>query len=412
MALIIGNKTLDYQQVKSINLDESKNHIPTNEYKTIKFCQEWMSGKTAFRVNTSGTTGKPRQITITRDHMITSAQSTGKTFGLEKGDSALVCLSTDHIAGIMMLVRGFELGLKLTVIPPTSDPLKDFPDNIRFDFTAFVPLQLHTIIKESPEKISILNKMKAIIVGGASVNDSLEKKVQIIKAPVYNTYGMTETASHIAIRRLNGPDRSAFYKIMDGVEIGIDQRNCLKIKSANNKWLITNDLVEISPPTGPPLTPSPPESEKRGIGETEKRGRQFTDSPIHPFIDSVRNNGGGGFRGAAFKWLGRIDNIINSGGVKVQVEKVEAALETVMTKLKHSNRLFVTGLPHPALGKTVAVVFEGKSFSREKKEKIKKALSQVLSKYEIPRYFYYLNKFKETPSGKIDIKKNTSVATI
>ena len=395
MNLIINNKTFDYQQVKSINLDESKNHIPINEYKTIKFCKEWMSGKTAFRINTSGSTGKPRQITITRDQMIASAHLTGKTFGLEKGDSALVCLSIDHIAGIMMLVRGFELGLKLTVIPPASDPLKDFPDNTRFDFAAFVPLQLHTIINESPEKIGILNKMKAIIVGGASVNNSLEKEVQIIKAPVYNTYGMTETASHIAIRRLNGPDRSAFYTVMDGVEIGIDQRNCLKIKSANKKWLITNDLVES-------LTPSlPVGSWQKAVGK-----KKLAILPTAHCQLPTWDLGGAGGAAFAFKWLGRIDNIINSGGVKVQVEKVEATLETVLTKLKHSNRLFVTGLPHPALGKTVAVVFEGKSFSREKEEKIKKALSQVLNKYEIPRYFYYLNKFKETPSGKIDTKKN------
>ena len=140
--------------------------------------------------------------------MITSAHWTGQALGLQPGDRALVCLSVTYIAGMMMLVRGFELGLHLTVIAPVSRPLAAFRPTEHFDFTAMVPLQLHATLHGNAHERTILDAMKAVLIGGAPVSLALEEQLQQLQAPLYHTYGMTETVSHIALRRLNGPQRS------------------------------------------------------------------------------------------------------------------------------------------------------------------------------------------------------------
>ena len=330
--------------------------IPTSEYeqKVINFCENWLGGQQNFILKTSGSTGEPKPIKLTRNQMIASAKLTGKTFGLEIGDTALVCLNVEYIAGIMMLVRGMELSLKLIIVEPSGNPFNHLEYH-KFDFLAFVPLQLQNVLIEE-KNIEILNKAKAIIVGGAAVNEVLENKIQKLNVPVYSTYGMTETVSHIAIKQLNGERKSHNFQVLEGVKLGIDERNCLNItaEASNNELVQTNDIVEI-------------------LNEKE------------------------------FNLVGRFDNIINSGGVKIQLEKVEKLIENEI-KILNPKRYFAYGIPNEKLGQKLILFVEGKEPNVDVKNAFVDNLKSVLSKYEIPKEIYFVEKFIETPTGKIDKK--------
>ena len=327
--------------------------LPNSDYeqKVFDFCEKWLSGQQEFILKTSGSTGEPKPIHLTRFQMEASAKLTGKTFNLGQGDKALVCLNVDYIAGITMLVRGMVLGLELTIIEPNSNPLLNL-ENQKFDFVAFVPLQIQNILQDK-NQVEALNKMKAIIIGGAAVNEVLEQEIQKLKVPVYSTYGMTETVSHIAIRRLNGENKSGNFQVLEGVTIGVDERNCLNIiaDASNNELIKTNDIVEI-------------------INEKE------------------------------FKLIGRFDNIINSGGVKIQLEKVEKIVEEFI----QNSRFFAYGINDLALGQKLILVIEADFFSEEDKFDVLQKLRENLSKYEIPKQIFTINTFSETPTDKIDKK--------
>lgn len=337
----------------------------TLERKTLSLCGQWLSGKDRFKIHTSGSTGKPKAIFLTRQQMTLSAKLTGQVLNLQAGDKALVCLSPSYVAGLMMLVRGMELNLELTVVEPTSNPFASLHsrENVHhFDFTALAPLQLQAILDSGANSISILNKMKAVLVGGAPVSFNLMQQLQQVNAPIYQTFGMTETVSHVALRRLNGAEASESYQALPGVEIGQDERGCLTIKSAltNGRRLVTNDLAELI-------------SEDR------------------------------------FIWWGRIDNVINSGGVKVQAEKVEQAIAEAMFELNRDlskREFFVCGLPDEKLGQIVTAVFEGEKLPSELEEKLKQVLFKKLSRYELPGQFRFVDFFIRTATGKIDRNAN------
>jgi o-succinylbenzoate---CoA ligase len=334
---------------------------PTSGYeqKVINFCQKWQSNQEEFIIKTSGSTGEPKPIILTRNQMIASAELTGETFGLKAGDSALVCLNIEYIAGMMMLVRGMVLDLKLTVIEPSGNPFQEIKNSI-FDFIAFVPLQLENIL-ENEKNIGILNQAKVIIVGGAAVNEVLKQKNQQLNVPVFSTYGMTETVSHIAVRRLNGNSKSENFKVLADVKIGIDERNCLNIISAssNNELVQTNDIVEI-------------------ISEKE------------------------------FKLIGRFDNIINSGGVKIQLEKVEKAIEKEI-QIFNPKRYFAYGIADEKLGQKLVLVVETEISDVNLKEIFLSKIKLILPKYEIPKEIIFINSFLETPTGKVDKKANLRI---
>ncbi len=339
-------------------LSESNNYNqPTTdayEQKAIDFCQSWLAGRTEFLLHTSGSTGRPKPILLNRSQMVASAEMTIKTFQLASGDTFLVNLNVEFIAGVMMLVRGMVAGANLIIVEPSANPLKKL-DDISIDFGAFVPYQLQKILEESPEKIEVLNKMKAIIIGGAAVNVALEKDIQAIQSPVYSTYGMTETVSHIAIRRLNGNQKENFFQKLPNIELGINTNNCLNIKGlvTNNELIQTNDIVEF-----------------------------------------IKHN--------QFKILGRIDNVINSGGVKIQLEKVERNIEIYFEEHKINARFWTAGIQDENLGQKLILVLE--SSLAIDFPKLKNSLLNSLSKYEIPREIFYSNPFLETPTGKIDKK--------
>lgn len=331
----------------------------------LDFCRRWLAGQEEFTVHTSGSTGAPKPITLRREQMAASAAATGQALGLRPGMAALVCLPVRYIAGQMMLVRGLELGLAMTLVEPSGDPLASLPAAARFDFTAVVPLQLQTLLAGPPSYRARLSGMTAILVGGAPVSAALEQQLASLAAPVWHTYGMTETATHIALRRLDGPDASPWFHPLPGVELDVDERNCLRLKGPMtlDRWLQTNDLVDLIPADAARFTP----------------------------------------HAARFRWLGRWDNVINSGGVKVQVERVEAAVEQAWLALGLAERrCFVAGTPDARLGEAVTLIIEGAPLPAATQEALLAELTARVQRFERPRRVRYLLALAETASGKID----------
>ncbi|MEZ4903071.1 MAG: AMP-binding protein [Spirosomataceae bacterium] len=312
------------------------------------FCQSYLGGEKEFLLQTSGSTGEPKPIIVTRRQMQASAYTTQQALNLKKNQNALVCLNVGYIAGIMMLVRGLEIDLTMYVIPPSSDPFLSLPEDIQIDFAAFVPLQLQTLLEKNNH--GRLNQLKVIIVGGAVVNSSLLAQIQTLKVPVFSTYGMTETVSHVALRKLNGEDASDYFQLLEGIEAATDERGCLRLKGAvtNEVWIQTNDVVE--------------------------------------WIDHHH-----------FRLVGRADNIINSGGVKIQLEKIERAIEKIWDI---SARYFVWWKPDERLGQKLILVVENDQ--NLALIALKVALEKYLTPYEIPKEIIVFEKFVETPTGKVD----------
>ncbi len=344
----------------------------------LQFCQIWLQGKTEFTINTSGSTGIPKPILISRTQMLASAAMTSKKLELYANSKALVCLHTDYIAGKMMLIRGMEHDWELFVKKPTNFPFKDFintNENIQLDFAALVPTQLQQTIEMALQEslqeqnstnniFNYLNKMQAIIVGGATISIYLEKLIQkYLTVPVYSTYGMTETVSHIALKKINGNNKQEYFSLMPNVEIETNDRNCLKIRGivTKNEWIQTNDLVNLV----------------------------FENSNL-----------------VGFEWLGRIDNVVNSGGIKIQLEKIEREIELFFSEFASTKRFFVAGLQDNFWGEKLILVIEDSKWSSLEESKLLEYLGNNLTKYEIPKQVFFIEQFIETETKKINRKKN------
>lgn len=357
--LTLNHKTYTFDQLRRGAETVPPDSLTPYETTVLEFCRAWLAGQEVFVIHSSGSTGLPKPIRLTRCQMQASARLTGQALGLQAGDRALACLPVQYIAGMMMLVRGFELGLHLTVVEPGSNPLAGFPAETHFDFTALVPLQLQQILTGLPAKLPLLNGMKAILIGGGPVSVALHEQLQTVTAPIYHTYGMTETVTHIALRRLNGSQASEAFSPLPGVEIDRDERGCLIVRAevTNGETLQTNDLIDLRPD-------------------------------------------------GSFIWLGRLDHVINSGGVKVQIDQVETALAQVFYHYRAGRfsrrRFFVGPVEDERLGQAVVAVVEGDPFSAEIENEIRAALRERLGPYEVPRRFYFVERLLETPTGKID----------
>lgn len=322
---------------------------------TLAFCRQWLRGASRFTLHTSGSTGVPKSITITRSQMKASASMTIQALQLDASDTALVCLNTGYIAGKMMLVRGLVAGMDLVIVPPSSLPFAEMPENISIHFAAMVPLQVQTTLESGDvRQIIRFNGLKALLIGGASVSYPLQQAIgQHITAPVYSTYGMTETVSHIALKRLNEPIQKE-YKVLDNIQIGTDERGCLTIQGAvtNDQKLITNDIVQL--------------------------------------IDAQH-----------FIWVGRADHVINSGGFKIFPEKVESVVAQILDQEAVSLRFFIGGIPDKRLGEKVILVLEGNPLQAHVEEKLRLSLSRQLHPYELPKEIHYVQEFITTTTGKV-----------
>lgn len=329
---------------------------------TLSFCREWLSGETQFTVNTSGTTGPPKPIILTRKQMHWSAEQTVLSLGLKPGYNALVCLSAEHIAGKMMLVRCFDFGMNPTIIEPANNPMLSIPANHNLDFVAMVPMQLLAVLQDE-ESIAKLNRFKVVLLGGAGLNAEIEEKVLTQQVPIYHSYGMTETCSHIGLRLLNGPDKQAAIYPLAEVELKQDERGCLMIKapSSGGIWLTTNDIVEFYPD-------------------------------------------------GSFNLLGRADNIINSGGVKIQLEKIERAANEVLNEMGQYTSVLCSGQQDMVLGERLVLILETTKWNRTKTEQLIKQLKAKLTKYEVPKHVLLVDEFAYSPTGKPDREKTLKKA--
>lgn len=329
-----------------------KNTNTTFDHSTLNFCHAWLNNKQEFQLHTSGSTGIAKPITITRQQMEASAWLTIKALSLKPSFVSLVCLDTKYIAGQMMLVRSLVLGINIIAVEPTSNPFEKVPSTQSIDFAAFVPYQIQTIVNSSSR--NRLEDLKCAIIGGAPLELTTKKELQLFSCAFYATYGMTETISHVALQRLNGEQPQDFFEALDDIELEKDERGCLVIQASyvSDKKIITNDLVEII-------------SEKK------------------------------------FRWLGRWDNIINSGGIKISPEKVELAVQEIFDSLKLSNRFFITGFPDEKLGQKVTLVIEGVGFTEDIKLKLERNIKVRISSYEQPKEMLFIKNFKRTETGKV-----------
>lgn len=360
-ALLLNNKEFFYDQIAKGDIDH--NLLTDFEKNTLNFCREWLNGSEEFELKTSGSTGVPKNIIVSRRQMEESSRLTTKKLGLVPGDTSFICLDTAYIGGKMMLVRSFEQKMNMVIVSPSSDPFADM-DEKHFDFTALIPMQMQKILQNKPEKIGILNRMKAIIVGGGVINHHLANAIQQVKAPVYATYGMTETVSHIALRKINTPDKMDYFEAFKELKIDQDERGCLTVSGelTNNEVIKTNDLVEI--------------------------------------IDKKR-----------FRWLGRIDNVINSGGVKVHVEQLEDRIERLNMNILNGRRFIIVGMKDDLLGERVTLLVEGKPFQKNDESLLLTELNRVVPAYHHPKAVFYLPEFKETDTGKVNRNKTFAALT-
>jgi O-succinylbenzoic acid--CoA ligase len=343
----------------STSKEQFQNQLrPVEPYfqKAYDFIQRWLGFEQTFELRTSGSTGVPKVISVKRSQLTSSAAMTAKALSLGKGTRALVCLNVDYVAGVMMLVRGMELGWELVIIEPTSNPLKDFKPEVEFDFAALVPMQLSGTLEEETtrERVSQYGK---ILLGGAPISVSLLKQIEKINVPVYQSYGMTETVSHVALRRLNGETATDSYWFLPGVGAGVDERNCLFISGpvTDGEKIQTNDIVEMT----------------------------------------ALN---------AFVWLGRIDNVINSGGIKIVLDVVDEKIARVFYDLNYNNSFFTWYQQDEKLGQKL-VLFVESDGERLIEEVLMEEIRKRVSTYETPKHVYFADRFIKTPTDKTDKRR-------
>ena len=311
-----------------------------------EFLKEWHNDSPTVLVHTSGSTGKPKPMLVEKRRMEASARITCQFLGLKPGDTALLCMSLDYIAGKMMVVRALTYGLKLIAVKPCGCP--EWEGDI--DFAAMVPMQVYNLL-QSEEGLKRLKAIKHLIIGGGAIDDGLASVLVGFPNHVWSTYGMTETLSHIALRRLNGPEASEWYTPFEGVTLSQTDEGRLVIDApaVHDGPLVTNDIVEFVSPS------------------------------------LWRGKGGGPFR-----IKGRKDNVICSGGIKIQIEEVERLLRPQL-----SAPFMISKRPDEKFGEQVVLLTESMDM-----DLIRDVCQRVLPKYWQPRSFLHIDSLPMTETGK------------
>lgn len=299
--------------------------------------EEWNSEKSSYIVNTSGSTGSPKSISIPRQAMLNSAKMTIEYLDLQNNDTALLCLSPQTIGGRMMIIRALVGEYKLLVTDASRSPLSEIDQKI--DFCAMVPLQVQSSMESGD--ISRVNKL---IIGGGELQPQLAEQLRNLKTKVYQTFGMTETISHVAMKNISEGE-TAFQALPNITFSANDNQLIIDAPLLGVTQLITNDIVELHNTT-------------------------------------------------SFTWKGRADFTINSGGIKLQPEVIEEKLRAIITL-----PYFIAGEKNKEFGEIVTLFIE----SLNPIEKLnKELLATVLGKYEIPKKIRYLSSFSYTESGKLN----------
>ena len=315
------------------------------------FLSEWNNDSDRVLVHTSGSTGKPKPMMVEKKRMLNSARITCDFLGLKPGDTALLCMSLDYIAGKMVVVRSIERHLHLISVSPSGHPLKDINEEITF--AAMVPMQVYNTL-QVPEERERLTHIRHLIIGGGAIDAALEQELRSLPGniAIWSTYGMTETLSHIALRRINGAEASEWYQPFDSVKISQTDEGCLVIDAplVCAETLLTNDIVEIEP-------------------------------YIYNKVEKFR-----------FRIKGRKDNVICSGGIKIQIEEVEEFLKPHLEK-----PFMLAKKKDEKFGEIAVLLSEDKGI-----KKVEATIRRLLSdhKYWIPREFLHVDHLPLTETGK------------
>ncbi|MBO5721107.1 MAG: AMP-binding protein [Bacteroidales bacterium] len=309
-----------------------------------KFVTDWFDGSKYMTAQTSGSTGVPKTIQLLKADMQASAQMTNRFFNINSTSTFLLSLSPNYIAGKMMIVRWLESGAKMIEQVPSSNPLSQ-PLKSNITLSAMVPSQVVNILKETIS-LTQLSKIENMIIGGAPLDGVTEKRIVETSLNAYATYGMTETLSHVALRKIGAEDS---YSALPGVTFSTDDRGCLKINvpHLSIKEVVTNDMVDLL-------------------------------SSTH------------------FIWRGRFDNVINSGGVKIFPEEIEKLIAPYIKE-----RFYVIGAPDTLWGEICTLIIEDEEWSEEKQSLLLETLKQQLPKHKSPKQIKFIPKFAETYSGKV-----------
>ncbi len=324
-------------------------HHSLYELKVISLIEHWVKGKESFLISTSGSTGKPKPIQLHRNDLIDSAERTIDFFRLDENDTGLICLDINQIAGMMMLIRALVAEMDVIIQEPNSNPFSQIENEYYPTFTALVPMQLDECLAEYEKAPEKFRNLRAVIVGGAPVSHGLALNCQKCSFPIYQTFGMTETISHIAVKLINGVNPTDIYHLLPGWNIKTDNDSRLMVNSStNSKWIHTNDIVKL-------------------------------------------------VNDRSFQWLGRSDNVINSGGVKIHPEVLESEIQKTLHENSIDRRFFVAGMSDDKLGERMILVLEGP----EIEQKMLNIFKKSLPRYTAPKEILWCDQFLETDSGKI-----------
>lgn len=318
-----------------------------------EFLSEWNNDSLFVHVQTSGSTGAPKPMLAEKRRMLASSRITNDFLGLREGDAALLCMSLDYIAGKMMVVRSIERGLKLITVEPSGHPLNHSQlaiDDCKIDFAAMVPMQVYNTL-QVPEERKRLLQIRHLIIGGGAIDEALGAELKNFPNAVWSTYGMTETLSHIALRRLSGPEASDWYMPFPSVKVSLSEDGCLVIDAPEvcPERLVTNDIAEISP--------------------------------------------------QGFRILGRKDNVICSGGIKIQIEEVESRLRPFFRV-----PYLISKRPDPKFGEVSVLLTEGSI------DEARQICERILPKYHQPQNYAHVAQIPITETGKPARKEAAQLA--
>lgn len=332
----IEGKTIKWDNLMDLTHEDMKGEWQQD---ILQFLQDWFDDNESIQIKTSGSTAEPKVMNFSKEMMRASAQRSLDFFGLKPNAQALLCLPAKYIAGKMMLVRSMLGSLSLDCVEPSFSPFENTSKD--YDLLAMTPMQVERTLMHTAEK---LKRSKNLIIGGAALNGSLSMQLVKLGVKAYESFGMTETCSHVALR----PVKDAYFKALDGVYFSRDNNNCLVINDAclGISNLLTNDLVELKSST-------------------------------------------------QFKFLGRNDWVVNSGGVKLHPEHIEKRIAHLVNR-----NFFLIGKPDESLGEALVLIYEGKKLREEDELRVK----QVLSKFEKPKEFIRVKQLQRLENGKLNRK--------
>ena len=353
--LLLDGKEYTSEDIRQLIAGGAEAHSPAY-WDLYLFLNEWFNDSPVITVHTSGSTGTPKE---RKDRMMQSARLTCEFLNLKKGESALLCMNLRYIGAMMVVVRSLVAGLNLLVRPASGHPMADIKESLRF--VAMVPLQVYNTL-QVPEEKKRLKQTDILIIGGGAIDEALETEIKHLPTAVYSTYGMTETLSHIALRRLNGASASEHYYPFPSVKLSLSAENTLVIDAplVCDETLQTNDIARIYPD-------------------------------------------------GSFMILGRKDNVINSGGIKIQAEELEKLLRPFIPV-----PFVITSVPDPRLGQAVTLLLEGQPELLEggqpddieeidnKLQYIDNKLQEILAPYYRPKHILTTESIPQTGNGKVN----------